>query len=180
MKDANRLLVFLEILVRLFGFSNRLIKEDLMQTIDQLMGNRGTVAEGLCDFHRLPLSAGGLLDHTDRIRLCDLNLFLVQVFPHKLGRDIALLFRRGNVRDLPFFRDQSQDAVGFRFRGFLPVFGHVVFLLFLFLLLLLLLLLVCLELSPVGRFEVGFRRGLGAFFHGGGYEGSGQKSQNLR
>ena len=47
--------------------------------------------------------------------------------------------------------------------------------------LLLLLLVVCLELSPIGGLEVDFRRGLGAFFHGGWYEGNKvSKSQDLR
>ena len=105
MQHTNRLLVLLKILVRLLGFGNSLIEEDLVQTIDQLMSNRGAVAESLCDFHRLPLSTGSLLDHSHRIRLCDLNLFLVQVLSDKLARDVALFFRGGDVRDPPFFRD---------------------------------------------------------------------------
>ena len=164
MKDANWLFVLFEILVRLLGFGYGLIKEDFMQTVDQLMSNCSTVAISLCDVHRFPLSAGSLLDYTDRIRLCDLNLFLVQVLSDELGRDVALLFRRGNVRDPPFFRDQSQDTVGFRFGGLLPVFRHGFFALFFPLLVL------RLELSPVGWLEVDFGRGLGAFFHGNGTE----------
>jgi hypothetical protein len=179
MQHTNRLLVLLEILVRLLGLSDSLIEEDLVQTIDQLMGDRSTVAESSCDLHRFPLSGGGLLDHAHRIRLCDLNLFLVQVLSDKVARNVALLFRRWDVRDPPFFRDESQDAVGFRFRGLLPVFGHG----FLRLLcLLLLLLVVCLELSPVGGLEVDFRRGLGAFIHEGGGQSvcMSEKSQDLR
>jgi hypothetical protein len=180
MQHANRLLVLLKVLVRLLGLSDSLIEEDLVQTIDQLMGNRRTVAESLCDFYRFPLSAGSLLDYSHRIRLCDLNLFLVQVLSDKVARDVALLFRRGDVRDAPFFWDESQNAVGFRFRGFLPVFGHG----FLRLLCLLLLLLVVFsELSPVGGLEVDFRRGLGAFIHEGGRGRSVcmlEKSQDLR
>jgi hypothetical protein len=106
MQHANRLLVLLKVLVRLLGLSDSLIEEDLVQTIDQLMGNRRTVAESLCDFYRFPLSAGSLLDYSHRIRLCDLNLFLVQVLSDKVARDVALLFRRGDVRDAPFLRDQ--------------------------------------------------------------------------
>jgi hypothetical protein len=179
MQHTNRLLVLLKVLVRLLGLRNSLIEKDLVQTIDQLMGDRSTVAESSCDLHRFPLSGRDLLDHAHRIRLRDLNLFLVQVLSDKLARDVALLFRRWDVCDPPFFWDESQNAVGFRFRGFLPVFGHG----FLRLLCLLLLLLVVrLKLSPVGGLEVDFRRGLGAFIHEGGGRSvcMSEKSQDLR
>nr|POE49005.1 hypothetical protein CFP56_32157 [Quercus suber] len=120
-QQTHRSAMVLEISIRGFGVSDRRVEENLMQAVQQLMGNRRPVAKGLRHGDGGPAPRSDPANNLHGRSLGDLDFGRAQVLVNVGTGDVALLLDRGDVLQPPFRGDEAEDGLGFGFACGSPI-----------------------------------------------------------